>query len=69
MAKIVDLIAKCEESEMFTQNLDENIVSENIQGTNGKVTFLTDPNLILERMQGKGKIPIVIWFPSDVFER
>lgn len=69
MAKLQDLIAKCGESEIFTQNLDENILKSEIIGKIGKITFLTDPNIILERMNGKGRIPILIWLPSDVFER
>lgn len=69
MAKVKDLIDKCEESEIFTQNLDENAVSWNVQGQNGKVTFLTDPQIIHERLQGKSRVGIVIWFPSNVFER
>lgn len=70
MAKIVDLLAKCEESEIFTQNLGENITEMQVKGANGLVTFMTDPKIVLERMMtDKPKVGIVIWFPADVFER
>lgn len=70
MAKVEDLIAKCKDEEIFTQNLTENIVSWQISGKNGKVTFLTDPQIVYDALEDKkGKIGIVIWFPHDVFER
>lgn len=70
MPKVEDLIAKCEDSEMFTQNLSENITDWNIQHGTGKITFLTDPQIVMDALQGKeNKIGIVIWFPSDVFQR
>lgn len=70
MAKLQDLIAKCDESEMFTQNLDENIIEASVQNNQGQITFVTKPELIYERLVGNNhKIGIVIWFPRDVFER
>lgn len=70
MARLVDLIAKCEESEMFTQNLEENTASMEVRGGNGRVTFLTDPKIVLDAMKGRReKIGFVLWLPSDVFER
>lgn len=70
MAKLVDLIARCEESEMFTQNLQENTVAMEVKGGNGRVTFLTDPQIVMDAAKGEQKkIGFVIWLPSDVFER
>lgn len=70
MAKLLDLIAKCDDAEMFTQNLDDNATEWQIKGKNGYVTFLTDPQIVKEQVLGKqSKIAFVIWLPSDVFER
>lgn len=70
MAKLEELIAKCEESEMFTQNLGENTVAMEVTGGNGRVTFLTDPQIVMDAAAGKQKkIGFVIWLPADVFER
>ena len=70
MAKVADLIAKCNESEIFTQNLDENIVEMNAVGKTGLITFMTDPQIILDELRReRKKVGIVIWFPADVFER
>jgi hypothetical protein len=70
MPKVQDLIAKCEESEMFTQNLQENITEMKVTGVNGRITFLTDPQIVMDELQGKPKkVGIVIWFPADVFDR
>jgi hypothetical protein len=69
MPKIEDLIAKCKDEEMFTQMLQENTKSMEINGKNGQVTFLTDPQIVMDALQGKERVGVVIWFPSDVFER
>jgi len=70
MAKLQDLIACCEESEIMTQKLGENITELNIRTGNGEITFLTSPEFIKDRILGKPKnIGIVIWLPADVFER
>ena len=70
MPKIEDLIAKCEESEIFTQNLQDNITEMQVKGKNGLITFVTDPTIVYDELLRKPKkIGIVIWFPSDVFER
>jgi hypothetical protein len=70
MAKVEDLIAKCKDSEMFTQNLQENILKMEVKGRNGQITFLTDPKIVMDELRGEQKkVGIVIWFPSDVFER
>ncbi|HEY0658058.1 MAG TPA: hypothetical protein VGD05_06275 [Pyrinomonadaceae bacterium] len=70
MPKIEDLIAKCEESEMFTQNLDENIVAMDIKKGNGYVTFVTDPEIVKNKiLEISPKISIVTWLPNDVFDR
>ncbi len=71
MAKIQDLIAKCDESEVFTQNLDANTTELEIKGEKGFITFLTDPEIIKNKILDKpeSKIGVVIWFPKDVFER
>jgi hypothetical protein len=70
VAKLQDLIAKCEESEMLTQNLEENTVAMEVKGENGRITFLTDPQIVLDAAAGKqGKVGYIIWLPSDVFER
>jgi hypothetical protein len=70
MAKIPDLIAKCDDSEIFTQMLEENTLEMKVIGKNGRITFLTDPQIITDKFLNKpSKIGIVIWFPADVFER
>lgn len=74
MAKLQDLIAKCDESEIFTQNLADNAVEMKTKGKNGilngYITFATDPKFVFEELEGNpSKIGIVIWLPSDVFER
>lgn len=70
MAKVQDLIAKCDESEMFTQNLQDNIVKMEVKGKSGEITFLTNPQFVFDELKGTTKkIGVVIWFPADVFER
>lgn len=72
MAKIQDLIAKCDESEIFTQNLKENTVSMEVKGEGrpGRITFLTDSQIVFDELHGTPKkVGIVIWFPVDVFDR
>lgn len=77
MAKIPDLIAKCADSEISAQNLQENIVEMEIKTVkkskikNGFVTFLTDPEIVKNHILDKPerKVGIVIWFPADIFER
>lgn len=55
---------------MFTQNLDENITECKIQNGNGLVTFLTDPEIVRQKITGsQPRIGVVVWFPGDVFER
>ncbi len=68
--KVQDMIAKCDESEVFTQNLEENIVSSAVKNGNGEITFRTDPQFVLERAAASAAhVAVVIWFPSDVFKR
>lgn len=68
--RIENLIAKCDDKEIFTQMLSENTTSMEVHGKNGKVTFVTDPQIVLDEMRGVNKkIGVVIWFPADVFER
>lgn len=70
MPRIEELIAKCKDEEMSTQNLDENAVEWNVKGKNGEVKFLTDPDFVLDRLRGTPqKVGIIIWLPADVFER
>ena len=71
MAKVQDLIAKCKDEEMFTQNLDENIIEAQVKGRKAYVKFLTDPQLVKNYVldNDERKIGIVIWFPKDFFER
>lgn len=69
MPRLEQLIARCEDSEIFTQRLDENTTKMEVKGKNAEITFLTDPEIVLAEMKGQGKIGIVTWFPSDVFER
>ncbi len=70
MAKLIDLIEKCKEEEIFTQNLDDNISGMNIKGENGYIEFLTKSDFVKERILGKpNQVGVVVWLPADVFER
>jgi hypothetical protein len=70
MADLRDLISACEQSEINIQNLDENVVEWNANQKNGLITFLTDPQIVYEKMRNQStKIGFVVWLPNDVFER
>ncbi len=71
MTKIQDLIAKCDESEIFTQNLVENMIKGKVNKKNGEITFVTKPEFVYGFLESipNPKIGIVIWFPADVFDR
>ena len=70
MPKLNDLISKCDDSEMFIQNLSDNTTYSEVKGGNGKITFLTDPQIVMDKLNGKeNKIGFVIWLPADVFQR
>lgn len=70
MAKLDELINKCDQSEMFTQNLFENASSMEVKGKNGYITFLTNPEFIQDELLGKRKkVAFVVWLPEDVFQR
>ncbi len=71
MPKLQDLIAKCKDEEMSIQNLEENAIRWDAWKGRGQVTFLTDPEIIHERMSANSKprVGIVIWFPHDIIER
>jgi hypothetical protein len=70
MPTLTELIAKCDDAEISTQNLISNLSGMEIKKSNGFITFITDPNIVKSWMLGKpDKIGIVVWLPQDVFER
>jgi len=61
MAKLQDLIAKCDETEIMTQSVIDNLAGAEIKGKNGTITFATDPALVKSIVLGKPeKLPYVI---------